>query len=74
MLLDSLKYGSPRVLLCGWVTYMSFVWGGAELFMEKVDFYRIMHSKVSFHGEKKPMKITFPVIFSKKEKKKINLA
>ena len=47
MLPDSLKDGSPRVLLSGRVTYMSFVCGGAELFTEKVDFYRIMHSKAS---------------------------
>ena len=39
------KSGSPRVLLSGRVAYMSFVWEGAELFMEKVDFYSIMHSK-----------------------------
>ena len=45
MPLDSMKDGSPHLLLSGRVAYMSFVWGGAEIFMEKLDFYSIMHSK-----------------------------
>ena len=44
---DSLKDSSPHVLLSRRVTYMSFVFGRVELFMEKVDFYRLMHSKAS---------------------------